>query len=130
MPQGFFPVDPSLYNLSREDLSFLRLLTGITDDEELKQHVLAIQAKAYEICPYPCIRHFTFAKQPITRIPYYERVLAFGRENPDALFLDLGCCFGSDLRKVVHDGWPVNRAIGSDLIPGKHAYTHSLYPKI
>ncbi|KIK80026.1 hypothetical protein PAXRUDRAFT_251826 [Paxillus rubicundulus Ve08.2h10] len=34
--------------------------TGITDDDELKQHILAIQAEAYKIAPYPCIMGFVF----------------------------------------------------------------------
>lgn len=29
---------------------------------------------------------------PITKISYYQRVLKLGQENPQAIFLDLGCC--------------------------------------
>jgi SAM-dependent methyltransferase len=29
-------------------------------------------------------------------------------------FLDLGCCFGQDIRKLVHDGAPSDNAIGVD----------------
>ena len=53
-------LEPSLYHLSGENLAFFKEQTGIQDEEELKRHVFDVQAKAYEIYGYPCIRHFTF----------------------------------------------------------------------
>ncbi|KAI6123693.1 hypothetical protein EDD16DRAFT_1565832 [Pisolithus croceorrhizus] len=29
----------------------------------------------------------------ITKLPVYQDILGIGRERPDALFLDLGCCY-------------------------------------
>lgn len=40
------PLNPSLYNVDEE---FLSALTGITDREELKEHILKVQADAYEV---------------------------------------------------------------------------------
>lgn len=125
--KGFLPLDPKLYNLSDEQLDFLRSLTGFENDDEMRQHVLTIQAQAYEICPCPCVRSFTFAKLPIIRIPYYDRALALGRKNKDAIFLDLGCCFGSDSRKAVFDGWPADKVIASDLHQELWELGHELY---
>lgn len=51
----------------------------------------------------------------------YEALVKLKDERPNALFLDLGCCFGNDVRKVVSDGWPVGQCVASDLRPGKLA---------
>lgn len=48
----------------------------------------------------------------------YASLMKLKDERPDALFLDLGCCFGNDVRKVVSDGWPVGQCVASDLRPG------------
>lgn len=41
------PLDPAFYDV---DVEFLSILTGIKDPEELKQHVLKVQADAYAVC--------------------------------------------------------------------------------
>lgn len=44
------PLDESLYSrLDTEDISFLKSQTGIDDDEELKKHVLKVQADIYAV---------------------------------------------------------------------------------
>jgi hypothetical protein len=78
-------LDEDLYNLGEEERAFLKQQTGIQDDDELKAHVLQLQAEAYKVCnfrsttlanlcmftpltylkwvhPYSCIRRFAFAK--------------------------------------------------------------------
>jgi hypothetical protein len=44
-----FPLDQSLYQPTEEEKSFFKLLTGINDDEDLKQHIITVQTKAYEV---------------------------------------------------------------------------------
>jgi SAM-dependent methyltransferase len=41
--------------------------------------------------------------------------LRLGREREGAIFLDMGCCFGNDTRKIVADGFPIQNVIASDL---------------
>jgi hypothetical protein len=45
------PFDESLYSLDVEPeaRAFFKAQTRINNDEELKQHILAIQKKAYEV---------------------------------------------------------------------------------
>lgn len=45
----------------------------------------------------------------------YEHILKLGRERPDAVLLDLGCCFGVDARKAAADGFPAKNIIASDI---------------
>jgi hypothetical protein len=43
------PFDPGLLELAEEEADFFRVLTGIKDDEELKQHIVDVSAKAYKV---------------------------------------------------------------------------------
>lgn len=44
--------------------------------------------------------------------PAYPEVVR--RVRGGATFLDLGCCFGQDIRKLVHDGAPPENILGAD----------------
>ncbi|KAF9439617.1 hypothetical protein P691DRAFT_769288 [Macrolepiota fuliginosa MF-IS2] len=59
---GPLPLDSALYDLDKGQQTFFKQITGIVGSEDLKQHIMSVQAKAYELFPYPCIWHFTFAK--------------------------------------------------------------------
>ena len=90
-----------------------------------------------KVYPYPCIRVFASAKVQISRASAYPRVLDLVKSRPDTIFLDVGCCcmnqsisrsflnnlicpkiVGTELRKVIHDGWPVSQTIATDLEAG------------
>ncbi|KAI0066449.1 hypothetical protein BV25DRAFT_1796896 [Artomyces pyxidatus] len=109
------PLDESLYCLGEEESAFFKEKTGIEDDEELKTHLLEIQAVAYEVHPYPCIHLFSWTKLRISRFPSYPHLLELGKEREGAIFLDIGCCFGNDLRKAIADGYPAKNVVASDL---------------
>ncbi|TFY62957.1 hypothetical protein EVG20_g6512 [Dentipellis fragilis] len=112
------PIDVDKYDLNEEETAFFKEQTGILDDDKLKQHIIAAQAEAFAVYPYPCIRRFAFAKLKIAKLPAYPALLKLGKEREGAIFLDIGCCFGNDVRKAVADGYPVQNAIASDLQPG------------
>ncbi|KAI0651468.1 hypothetical protein C8Q79DRAFT_933431 [Trametes meyenii] len=109
------PLDESLYSIDEEAFEFMKAQTSIEDPEELKKHIMAVQAEAYAVRPYPCIRRFAFISLKLGRLPAYNQLLALGKERSHAIFLDIGCCFGNDIRKAVHDGYPIENCIGSDL---------------
>ena len=41
-----------LLGLTDEERSFFKQQTGIQDDDELKAHILQVQAEAYKVCNY------------------------------------------------------------------------------
>ncbi len=43
------PLDEGLYRLESAEITFFKQQTGIDDDDELKTHLLSIQAEAYEV---------------------------------------------------------------------------------
>ncbi|KAH0583005.1 hypothetical protein H2248_010896 [Termitomyces sp. 'cryptogamus'] len=121
------PLDKKLLSLSPEEFDFLKAQTLIEGKDALKEHIFDVQRKAYEIYGYPCIRLFSFTKLKISCLPAYRSVLKLVHERSEAVFLDIGCCFGNDLRKVVADGWPIQNVIGSDLQQGFWDLGHELF---
>ncbi|OJT14322.1 hypothetical protein TRAPUB_9113 [Trametes pubescens] len=101
------PLDESLYTIDDAALEYMQAQTGILDTEELKKHIIAAQAEAYAVFPYGCIRKFSFINLKLGRLPAYKQLLTLGKERKGAIFLDIGCCFGTDVRKAVSDGYPV-----------------------
>lgn len=120
-------VDTSLYNLSPAQAAFFKTQTGINDDEDLKRHILEVQAKAYKIKPYPCIHGFSFLRLNLSTLSVYEHILELGRERPNAVLLDIGCCFGVDSRKAAADGFPAKNIISSDLVNEFLQLSHELF---
>lgn len=59
--------------------------------------------------------------------PVYPSVLSIGQSDPSAIYLDLGCFTGTDSRKLVADGWPAERVLGSDLRPEWFELGYKLY---
>ena len=49
-------------SLTENELAFFKAQTRIDDDGELKNHIFAVQAKAYSVFPYGCISRFMFTK--------------------------------------------------------------------
>jgi SAM-dependent methyltransferase len=121
------PLDESLYDLRPQDAAFFKEITGIEDDTALKQHILDIQAKAYKIAPYGCIYLFVFTRHRLSALPAYQQVLRLGRECKNPIFLDIGCCFGNDIREAVLDGFPAAQTIGCDLRPELWNLGHELF---
>ena len=56
------PLDPALLRLDAEQLAFFRATIGIEDGEALREHILSVQAEAYDVFPYSSIRSCTFLR--------------------------------------------------------------------
>ncbi|KAI2617654.1 hypothetical protein GGS26DRAFT_396922 [Hypomontagnella submonticulosa] len=105
--------------------SFSDLLThysGIPKDKQI-EHVVKLRNEAYALFPYPCIGVFRFIESDIAAHPaYQDHVLAPLRQpcapsTREPLFLDLGTCFGHDVRKLIFDGAVPDRLWASDIEP-------------
>ena len=82
-------------------------------------HLLTLVAackreKAWEVHPYPCIGDFRFLHLSISQHPLYPTVLSRLKESSQIL-LDIGCCFGQDIRCLVADGVPSENLFAADL---------------
>ncbi|KAF9817464.1 hypothetical protein IEO21_03421 [Rhodonia placenta] len=120
-------LDGKHYALDGEELAFFKSQTGIQDEHALKAHIMKVQTEAYKVHRYSCIFRFNFIKLKISRLPAYDQLLKLGQERDGAIFMDIGCCFGNDVRKAVADGFPVQNAIASDLHPEFWDLGHKLF---
>lgn len=73
------------------------------------------RARGFAANPYPCIGHYRFLNLTLLTHPHYQQIIAKLKSKPSARYLDLGCCFGQDLRQLVHDGIPSSQLIGLDI---------------
>ena len=69
--------------------------------------------KAFQHYPYPCLGRWAFLELSMSGEPQYSEVVQ--RVQDGQKFLDIGCCVGQDLRKLVYDGASTENCYGSDL---------------
>ncbi|KAK7536059.1 uncharacterized protein J3D65DRAFT_401685 [Phyllosticta citribraziliensis] len=86
--------------------------SGIPEQDVLK-HVKEQRDKAWKIWPYPCIGKWQFLDCGISSSVAYSEVLE--RVKNGQMYLEAGCAFGQDLRKLVSDGAPPANLIATDL---------------
>jgi 2-polyprenyl-3-methyl-5-hydroxy-6-metoxy-1,4-benzoquinol methylase len=70
--------------------------------------------KAWEVYAYPCIGQFRFLNLSLYKQPSYGRMLECLKAG-EARYLDVGCCLGQDMRKLVFDGAPASSLYGVEL---------------
>ncbi|KAF7297615.1 hypothetical protein MKEN_01384500 [Mycena kentingensis (nom. inval.)] len=120
--------DEQFYHLSDSERAFLKIETGIHNEDELKEHVMSMAKAAMAVHPYPCIRRLGFIRLKMTRNPEaYEHVLNLGRTVPGAILIELGCCFGNDVRQIARAGFPSENILASDLRGGFWDVSQKLY---
>ena len=66
--------------------------------------------------PYACIGTLRFLNLSLSKHPLYSSILS-RLSSPQSTWtlLDLGCCFGQDIRKLVHDGALSSHLHGIDI---------------
>ncbi|KAF5327164.1 hypothetical protein D9619_004547 [Psilocybe cf. subviscida] len=119
-PNNSFPLSP-------EELSFFKSLTKIDNEEQLRAHIVSVQKAAYKVFSYSCIRKFAFVQLTLTHQRAYRQAINLRIFQRDPILLDIGCCFGTDVRKVVLDGWPAQFVIASDIRQEFWDYGHKLF---
>jgi hypothetical protein len=128
--------------VDKEALEFFKRATRIDDEEELKRHIVETSRRAYEDgYQYTCIcvcwaqlrlwsweltvslGIFGHTNLRMRRHAAYPLALAQAREGSpqyreEHVFVDVGTCFGADVRKLAVDGWDARRVFAVDLRRG------------
>jgi len=86
-----------------------------------------VQEEACKTHPFPCIKAFSFVGFRVTHFPIYKHIHKLRCERPDAIYLDVGCCVGNDMRKVVKDGFPAENVVATDIMQDFWDLGHKLY---
>ncbi|XDG07173.1 hypothetical protein ABKA04_006788 [Annulohypoxylon sp. FPYF3050] len=81
---------------------------------EVVRHVNNIRERGFASNPYPCIGLYRFTNLTLITLPIYD-VIVERLKAANARFLDIGCCFGQDLRQLVLDGVPSEHLTGLDI---------------
>ncbi|KAH6625445.1 hypothetical protein C7974DRAFT_396109 [Boeremia exigua] len=81
--------------------------------DEVVSHITQIRDKAFKIFPYPCLGHWGFLNLNIQTSNAYKEVVP--RIKAGEQYLDVGCCMGQDIRKLVYDGAPSENLYASDV---------------
>ncbi|KAK6952606.1 hypothetical protein Daesc_004896 [Daldinia eschscholtzii] len=81
---------------------------------EVVKHINSIRERGFAANPYPCIGLYRFTNLTLLTHPLYDSIVERLRAA-GATYLDVGCCFGQDLRQLVLDGVPSDRLIGLDV---------------
>ncbi|KAF4971259.1 hypothetical protein FSARC_1881 [Fusarium sarcochroum] len=98
----------------RPDLFFLNLALGV----RLASGMRAVFYDVFgwempEIAPHTCIRESIFAESRIDQHFAYKSIVE--SSNPKGVLVDVGCCMGTDLRKLISDGYPSHCLVGLDI---------------
>ncbi|KAK4515989.1 60S ribosomal protein L37B [Mucor velutinosus] len=108
-------------SFSKETIQFYKEYTGVNDVHNLENHLMTIQQKLAKQgrINYRCIQRFKFAFSRIYERFFYKDLIKLGQtleqQHQKPYFLDIGCCTGTDLRKMMLDGYPKNYLIGMDI---------------
>jgi len=103
------------------ELEFLKWATGDSEDE-IRRRVFDVRPKAYKIFPYGFINGLVYVKLMMRTTAVYHTVLEQARSSPRnevPKLVEIGCFMGTQLRKLLMDGYPSDHSkpslIGSDL---------------
>lgn len=67
--------------------------------EDVIPHVLRVRDLGWDVFSYPCIGQFRFLDLSLGQAKQYPEVLQ--RVKNGQRLLDMGCCFGQDIRRLV-----------------------------
>ena len=74
---------------------------------------------------YPCIGQWSFLITRTPALPCYRDIV--DRLEAGASIIDVGCCFGQDLRHLAADGAPTDKMYASDIVPQLWDISYDLY---
>ncbi|TFK85712.1 hypothetical protein K466DRAFT_551672 [Polyporus arcularius HHB13444] len=117
----------ALLHFDEDQLEFYKKATGIDDLDALKRHLISVQREAYAVRPYTTIVNFYFTDLGLSHVPGYRRMIELGQTRRNPILVDVGCCFGQDLRKAIADGYPQESVLGTDIVPEFWDLGHRLF---
>ncbi len=105
---------PERTDITDDDLQFISKYLNISDLEILRDHVFKIWSECTgSVWAYQCIKRLAFLKPRMKQHFLYQNILSM-KEN--AKFLDLGCCFATDTRNLVMEGWKPENITAVDVV--------------
>ncbi|KAJ3033728.1 hypothetical protein HDV00_005878 [Rhizophlyctis rosea] len=118
--------DVELPKIPDEALEDLSRYTGEKDLQKLREHVIdLVQEIKKSHHTYACIANILFLEPRIQNQPYYSTFIQ--RQSPTTKTLEVGVCFGTDLRRYVQDGVAASSVTVADLDDSYWKFGGKLY---
>jgi SAM-dependent methyltransferase len=111
---AWFDQQPTDSQIPAQTRQLLETYSGVPA-EEVIEHVVTVRNEAWKIFPYPCIGQFRFLEPGIDELDEYRE--AVERLQGGQKLLDMACCFGQTIRRLVADEAPGENIYGCDLQP-------------
>eukprot|EP00455_Lapot_gusevi_P006622 TRINITY_DN12828_c0_g2_i1.p1 TRINITY_DN12828_c0_g2~~TRINITY_DN12828_c0_g2_i1.p1 ORF type:complete len:315 (+),score=45.89 TRINITY_DN12828_c0_g2_i1:66-1010(+) len=114
---NFQPITADQINLEESTIQLFSQYCHIDDENHIKHKVASIYNQAMGVFPYRCIREFRFLLPRMSSHPFYPELVQH-MASQNWKILDIGCCFGTDLRKLMvdtHFNVPVGNFKGIDV---------------
>lgn len=107
--------------ISKIDLEFISKWTSEPDIEKLRSHIINLWLlckKTYH--SYRCIERMMFLNPRLPKHFAYQTFIKILKESDKSKkkFLDLGCCFGQEVRQLILEGIPTNSITAADIHDG------------
>jgi len=84
----------------------------LISEEAVKKRVREIRIAALNVRSYKCIKEWYFLLVRIQNNPYYNEII---KDASNKTYLDIGCCFGIDMRQLLIDGVNPQNICGVDI---------------
>ena len=104
----------SLRRLSTETQEFLESYTKESIFEIMKKSKY-FRKKALEVSDYRCIKHNLFMRPAMIKHPIFKTDIKPLLASSNTNVLDIGCCFGADLRYILYCGCSKEQIFGVDI---------------
>jgi SAM-dependent methyltransferase len=98
--------------LQQETKDLFRMYAGIEDEKEITKRMVKTQQIGFNTYGYGCISEYRFILPRCTWHPKYNDIVPLFKNSK---VLDIGCCMGTDLRKMIADGLVPENACGIDI---------------
>jgi len=83
-------------------LEIFKSIRSDWDINTIKERVESARERALKIFPYQCIKRFRFVEPRCAMHPLYKDLVE-KRDRGTRHVLDVGCCMGTDIRKMIFD---------------------------
>jgi len=85
-------------------------------ENQVLERISVARKEARKIQAFTCITEYIFAEPRVDVHFFYDRFLKETREATRApSFIDVGCCVGTDIRKMIYDGLAPSNITGLDI---------------
>jgi 2-polyprenyl-3-methyl-5-hydroxy-6-metoxy-1,4-benzoquinol methylase len=98
--------------LQQDTKDLFREYAGIEDEKEIKRRMLKARNIGVNTHGYKCISEYRFISPRCTGHPRYKDIVP---RFKNSTILDIGCCMGTDLRKMIVDGAIPENVCGIDI---------------